>query len=201
MKKLLLALCWLSFAVFIRTATGQDTGKSAAKETKTFQAPISCTANVPAALCRVATSEFGTLQKASNVMRQVEIVIADDVSFKQENDRISDRHQQAVRAAAKAKNTLSFVGLVNRVPVAPSGLDGAVLFVLDDQDVRSVNKVIVSSELFGLGGTEIGKTPSSAGNYDLSAVSVWSKYIVGYVEGWFWGRMQQLSEQSAEPPK
>ena len=183
----LLAVCLTASA-----QTQQNAEKSTvANDAKVFQASISCTANVPPALCRVATLEFGTLQKASNVMRQIEVVIADEKSFQQERESISDRHKRAMQAAAKANNTVSFFGLASKVPIAPSGLDDAVLFILDDEGVRNVNKVIVSSELFRL----------TNGDYDLASVSVWSKYVVGYSEGWFWGRMQQMSELGTDPPK
>lgn len=208
-SKRLILVCALAPALLTKTASGQDVKKpgAVAQETKSYQAPISCTANVPATLCKNATREFGAIQQVSKVMEQVEIVIADEVSFKRENDRLASRHRHAMQIAAQGNDSAIFFGLMSRGPTAPSGLEGSVLFVLEDDGLRKINKVIVSSELLRApSSTE--KSLSVGGNsrfeppdYDADLIYMWSKYIAGYAEGWFWGRTTQLSEESTAPPK
>lgn len=206
MKQLIFS-CVLALSITTRGAWGQAKKPGAPDaETNTHQASISCTANVPAALCKIATGEFAAIQQASKVMEQVEIVIADAESFKQENDRLASRHRQAMQVAAKTNDTANFFGVMNRGPTAPSGLEGTVLFVLEDDGLRKIDRVVVSSELFrGAPATEERGSAKGNGrepaNYDSDLVYMWSKYIAGYAEGWFWGRITQLSEQSAALPK
>jgi hypothetical protein len=121
----------LSLALLTTAAQGQETTKPPAKgpESRSYQAPISCTANVPAQVCKDVTSEFSLLQQASKVMGQVEVVVADVASFKQENDRLEARYERSVQAAAGTKDNATFFSLLNHKPVAPSMLGDSVVFV------------------------------------------------------------------------
>lgn len=131
-------------------------------------------------------------------MGQVEVVVADEASFKQENDRLEARYQRAVQAAAERKDNAIFFSILNQKPVAPSMIGDSVLFVLEEKGLRNISKVIVSSELFR--GLNLKEKPSvdkhnvvhiPRGDYDPTLVEMWSRYIVGYVEGWWWGHLLQ----------
>jgi hypothetical protein len=192
----------LSLAL-VATAWGQDPAESNShkSEAKSYQAPISCTADVPAQLCKAANSDFSLLQQASKAMSEVAVVIADDAVFKQEKERIVNRHEQALKAAAGTGNQTTFFGLLDRDPLAPSMLENSVLFILDDRGLRTIKKVIVSAELFR--GLNLREKPSVdkdnvthflPGGYDPHLVTIWSRYVVGFVEGWFWSRMSPKSD-------
>jgi hypothetical protein len=119
-------LMWLIFLSV--TASCQDTQKPTSglhTEAKTFQAPISCTASVPPAFCKEAATKFSFLQQFSRLVGQVEFVIADADSFKNEQDRLNARFANRVKAAtALEHDTDKLVKVMNRKPVAPSANAG-----------------------------------------------------------------------------
>lgn len=185
----------LLLALLTSTAYGQNKNKAPVQtsETTSYQAPISCTVNVPVQVCKDATSEFSILQQTSKVMGQVEIVVADEAAFKQEHDRLYAQYQRTVEATAEGKDNAALLSLLNHKPVAPTMLDDSVLFVLEEKGLRNIRKVFVSSDLFR--GLNLKEKPTvdkenvlhiARGEYDPTLVSIWSSYIAGYVEGWWW---------------
>jgi F420-0:gamma-glutamyl ligase-like protein len=80
--------------------------------------------------------------------------------------------------------------------------------VLEDQEPRKIVKVIISSNLFR--GVNLKEKPVvdkdnvihfPPGEFEPLLVDTWSKYIFGYVEAWFWGRLEQKAEDSTRAPK
>src|SRR5579859_3952351 len=129
-------------------ATAQDKLATTAEhpEAKSYVAPISCTASVPTTVCKQSNSMFSMLQMASRSLSQVEFVIADPDAFQKENERLNAHFQNTLTAASKDEGR--FLAVVNRHPTAPSSLGDSVLFVLSDEGVRTVNRVVISTDLF-----------------------------------------------------
>jgi hypothetical protein len=188
------------------TASCQDSQKPASApqtEMKTFQAPISCTANVPSAFCKAATMKFSFFQQISRLVGQVEFVIADADSFKNEQDRLNARFANKVKTATTFEHdTDKLLKVINRKPVAPSVFSDSVLFVLDEEGLRGITKVVVSIDMF----REVKSSEKltvdknnvvrfQLGDFDPNLLETWSQYISGYIEGWNMGRLMQAAER------
>jgi hypothetical protein len=164
------------------------------------QAPISCTASVPAKTCKAVTDEFSVLQQLSKVFAsQVEIVVADSEAFKREKDRLEALHENAMKAADKEDNRDLWANLLTHPPIAETSLGGSVLFVLEDDGNRNIKKIVISSDLFR--GVNLKEKPTvdqgnvlrfQPGDFDERLVETWSSYVFGYWEGRFYGSVKGL---------
>jgi hypothetical protein len=154
-------------------------------------APIVCTARVPKLTCSAATGMFNMFQQVASAMTQVEIVIADKDSFKQENERLNALSVNASKYSREQDWRTR--------PRLLSSVDESILFELEDSGLRQINKVVISAELFCKRQVVKDKNGHESMEYtdemDMDSVSNWAHYVTGYVEGAFYGRLQATGEQ------
>jgi len=113
--------------------------------------------------CTKATASF-EIERDNKIFNDVEILIADERSFREENSR------------AALKRTQDFLkqktGLIGPTAIAPGEEQDTVLFFFEKGQVPHITRVVVSLAAF----------------YKLSLASK----INGYVTGWFMGVMATI---------
>jgi hypothetical protein len=151
-------------------------------------AGVSCTSQVPSLTCQLVTQAFHISQQTSRVMRQVEVVIADEESFRQESERLRTETLNMMNA---------FPSRIERSKLTlPSPFDDSILFELGD--VGSITKVVILDDQFNKlneikdakGISHIERTKE----IDSDSLLHWSMYVMGYVDGCEWSRMHTLAE-------
>jgi hypothetical protein len=151
-------------------------------------APITCTSQVSATICKFATEWFSIQQNTSHWMHDVEVVIADEQAFQQENRRITTIWVNIMKItpsrAEQGRQVLS------------SPYDDVIIFEIGDKGM--VKKVVVSSVPFikKPATTEAGGAKHLGEEADFNSESLlfFSYYISGYVDGAAMSRAHSISE-------
>jgi hypothetical protein len=139
-------------------------------------APIVCTTNVPKRICSMFTSFFSLEQAGSNVLKDVQITVADKAAFKRERDRITAIWLNSSHANPEKSET--------KKPFLLSGNDDT-LFERGESKTRTVEKVFISADAF----------QADDSSPDIDKIAGSTMFVLGYVEGCFYTRMQEVSEE------
>lgn len=96
------------------------------------------------------------------------------------------------------------VKVLNGQTTAPSALGDSILIILhESKGSRGIRRVMISTDLFKDLDLKSGKTTVSTdnvvhfsrGSFSASLAESWGKYIAGYIEGWYWGLFEVMSQQ------
>jgi hypothetical protein len=145
---------------------------------------VSCTSDVPTDTCKTASALFSRQIKT-------QIVIADPVSFRREQESVSKRYGTLIRLGDL------------RNPVIPNRYTEDILFVRDDKPCPT--RVFVSIDGFRpLLKIKEGPKGEFAGadygeGFDPGQVHVLAIYVDGFVEGCTWGVLTYLGDELNKP--
>lgn len=167
------------------------TGGVSAQSVKTEKSPpaqITCIPQVPSNTCKAVTLIFAVNQQLSSAMRQVEVVIADARSFREERERMTSTFENAVKRVPCKAESLK--------PAFPSSMNDSMIFEADE--TGGVGKMILSADLFNRVRTITSKDGSKVEDtheFGPETVPAFAYYIMGYVDGSRYARIHTLAEE------
>jgi len=146
-------------------------------------AAISCTALVSQSDCTKATASF-ELERDNKIFDDVEILIADERSFRDESSR------------AALKRTQDFLkqktGLIGPTAIAPGEEQDTVLFFFEKGPVPHITRVVVSLAAFYKLSLDAKGNLTKETHFDSASAYILASKINGYVTGWFMGVMATI---------
>lgn len=155
---------------------------------KPLAAAISCTTEVPAKTCTIASGTFHAAQQASKAMFSVKVVLADERAFQQESDEEKKKFDISARSSSAALDNSK------SLPLTPFG--HSILFELGENGF--ISKVVICVDLFNEVGVEqLERTQGHARDpryFDRNSAMTWATYVLGYVDGYYSSRMAATPE-------
>lgn len=130
---------------------------------------LTCTANVPQAVCKEFDSSFGSnsMWSRSRLLNKIQVVITGPLEFKAEQERIKNEAD----AAAKARRT---VGDLNRAGGRQVGRGAFTYELLECDGSFMVTRIVISTEAVDSSSEQ--STPAEISNHLMF-------YVAGFAQG------------------